>query len=60
MERPVSRLADELKDRQVNIQRGLQIVPYKIIDGSDIHGGRIVEDHRWNEEEDPHPTSFLS
>jgi len=38
--RPVSRSADELTDRQVNIQRGLQIVPYKIIDGSDVHGGR--------------------
>lgn len=40
MERPVSRLTDELTDRQVNIRRGLQIVPYKIIDGSDVHGGR--------------------
>lgn len=39
MERPVFRLADELTDRQVK-KRGIQIVLYKIIDGSDVHGGR--------------------
>jgi len=39
VERLVFRLADELTDRQVK-KRGIQIVLYKIIDESDVHGGR--------------------
>lgn len=60
MERPVSRLTDELMDRQVNIQRGLQIVPYKIIDESDVHSGRYRGGPSMGRGEDLHPTSFLS
>lgn len=56
MERPLSRLADELADRQVNIQKGIQIVPYKIIDRSDVHGGhRRGPSVGWEEG----PPSFL-
>lgn len=57
MERSVSRLADELTDRQVNIQRGIQIVLYKIIDGSDVHGGRYRGGPSMGWEEGP--PSFL-